>query len=74
MIHNFKIHLIRDYILENKIGKTEFCKRCGISLKTLNKILSCEGDVNFSTLIKITKVLNIQIFEFFEKNNHFRLK
>ena len=57
--------VIEGYIRENKISKTEFCKRCQISLKTLNKIYIKEFDdgskLKMPALYKIANTLGVSI-------------
>ena len=38
MINEFKKEIIENYLKANKISKTKFCKLCGISCCTLEKI------------------------------------
>ncbi len=63
---NFKIHteLIANYMVENHLTKTEFCKQCGISTNSLNKILKQEN-CNLSSLFKVAKTLGIPIYRLF---------
>lgn len=57
--------LIENYLKENNMCKTKFCKVCKISPATLNKILS--GNLNFSitALFKIAKMLKIYVYQLF---------
>ena len=40
MKNEFKKELIENYLAANNISKTKFCKLCGISLYTLQKIIN----------------------------------
>ena len=35
-----RVELITNYLKENKLSKSEFCRRVGISVSVLNKILT----------------------------------
>lgn len=59
-----KTYIIKDYIREKKLTKTEFCKLCKISIHTLNKILSGKN-FEISALFKIAKVLEMEVYQLF---------
>ena len=53
-----RTELITDYMEENKLSKNAFCKLCGVSVGTLNKILSNDcGRVRITAIIKINRLL-----------------
>ena len=52
-----KIDLIIDYLNQNKISKTEFCKRAGISVNVLNKILADKRNVRLDKVIKVFNII-----------------
>ena len=56
---------ILDYIEKENISKTEFCKRCKIGFKTLNKVLLNDADINLKPIFKIVRFINIKPSEFF---------
>lgn len=60
-----KTEIIENFIQENNISKTQFCKLCKINLKTLNKILSNNTDFGVIALFKIAKVMKIQVYQIF---------
>ncbi|MBQ7307266.1 MAG: helix-turn-helix transcriptional regulator [Clostridia bacterium] len=66
MKNTINIEIIENFMFENKISKTEFCKMCEISLSTLNKIMN--NDDNFETiaLFKIAKVIKIRVYQMFK--------
>ncbi len=66
MKNKFKKEIIDNYLKENKISKTRFCKLCGISPYTLKKILNNEN-YEISALFKIAKVIEIKVFQIFCK-------
>lgn len=59
------INTIEKYIKLKKITKTQFCKVCKISYSTLNKILNNNNSIKFTALLKIARVLNIEIHQLF---------
>ena len=61
MAIKYKTNLIKKYLKDNKIGKVEFCKRCGISLRTLNKVLTDSGDIGSFNAVKLVTFLHCQI-------------
>ena len=65
MKNKIKIEKIKNFILENKISKTKFCKMCNISTSTLNKILTNDDNFGIIALFKIAKVMKVQIFQMF---------
>ena len=67
MKNKFKKEIIDNYLIENKISKTRFCKLCGISPYTLKKILNNEN-YEISALFKIAKVIEIQVYQMFCKD------
>lgn len=56
--------VIKDYIITNKLTKTDFCKLCEISVSTLNRLFSGE-DIYITTLFKIAKVMKVSIYLLF---------
>ena len=65
MKNSVNTEMIKSYMKDNNISKTQFCKTCKISIGTLNKILS--GDMNFAinALWKISHVLGIRMCQLF---------
>lgn len=60
-----KIEMIEDFMTQNKLSKTKFCKICKISVSTLNKILNNQTNVGIVALFKICRVMKIQICNLF---------
>ena len=56
--------LIDAYMAKHKICKTKFCRVCGISTVTLNKI--CRGDhsIKMGAALRICRVLEISLDDF----------
>ena len=67
MVNEFKKEIIESYLKENKISKTKFCKLCGISYCTLEKIRN-NKNYRIGALFKIAKVVKIQVYQVFGKD------
>ena len=65
MKNTIKTELIENFIKDNNLSKSKFCKMCKISLSTLNKIMTNSGNFRIIALFKIARVLKIQVFEMF---------
>lgn len=64
MKNEFKKDIIERYLKANKISKTKFCKLCGISLCTFNKVMN-NKNYRISALFKIAKMLKMQVYQLF---------
>lgn len=62
MKDKFKTEIIENYLKENKMSKTEFCKLCGISQGTLSRIIN-NGNYRIDALFKISRVVKIQVYK-----------
>ena len=60
-----KTEIIKNYITQEKITKTEFCKRCQIGIGTYNKIMKNNTNIRLTVLFKIARVINIPVFNMF---------
>ena len=67
MVNEFKKEIIESYLKENKISKTKFCKLCGISYCTLEKIRN-NKNYRIGALFKIAKGVKIQVYQMFGKD------
>ena len=67
MKSTIKIEIIENFINENKISKTAFCKMCKISPSTLKKIMNKEDNFGIIALFKIAKVIKIQVYQMFNE-------
>lgn len=65
MKNTIKTELIENFIKENNLSKSKFCKKCKISQSTLNKIMTNSENFRIIALFKIARVLKIQVFEMF---------
>ena len=59
---------LENYLKDNKFSKTAFCKKCKITAKTFEKIMS--GQTNFSlvAIFRIARALDIDFRVLFKKN------
>ena len=65
MKNTIKTELIENFIKENNLSKSKFCKMCKISQSTLNKIITNSENFKIIAIFKIARVLKIQVFEMF---------
>lgn len=75
MRNRIKIEMVYDYMKNNNLLKTKFCKLCNISPAIFKKIemFNLSGrkvvkgyNFNIATLFKIAKFIGIKLYEFFE--------
>jgi predicted transcriptional regulator len=66
MKNTIKTEIFENYIKENNLSKTKFCKLCKISLSTFKKIMAHEDNFRIIALFKIAKVIKIQVYQMFE--------
>ena len=65
MKNTIKTKLIENFIKENNLSKSKFCKMCKINQIRLNKIMTNSENFKIIVLFKIARVLKIQVFEMF---------
>ncbi len=65
MKNTIKTELIENFIKENNLSKSKFCKMCKISQSTLNKIMTNSENFKIIALFKIARVLKIQVYQMF---------
>lgn len=56
--------LITNYLKQNNLSKTEFCKRCKISLSTFYRLFT-KQDVKLLSLFKLCREMNLPIKDLF---------
>ena len=67
MKNTIKTELIENFIKENNLSKSKFCKMCKISQSTLNKIMTNSENLRIVALFKIARVLKIKVYQMFNK-------
>lgn len=65
MKNTIKNELIENFIKDNNLSKSKFCKMCKISQSTLNKIITNNENFRIIALFKIARVLKIQVYQMF---------
>lgn len=63
---NLNIKVFINYMKENNLSKTKFCKMCKVSPFVLQKILQNNCTFRITALFKIARVMKIQVYEMFE--------
>ena len=75
MRNRIKIEMVYDYMKNNNLSKTKFCKLCNIIPAIFKKIemFNLSGrkvvkgyNFNIATLFKIAKFIGVKLYEFFE--------
>lgn len=69
MKYRLKTEIIENYIKENNLTKTEFCRGCKVSLYLFNKIM--KGYLNFDVriLLRIARLIKIEVYKLFDETN-----
>ena len=60
----YNAEIILQYLHKNNLTKTQFCKRCGISVNTLNRILARSSNMSLRVLIKILNEIKCDSVDF----------
>ena len=61
--------LIVDYMCKHNLTKSSFCKLCGITSNSLNKILANDFSVTIAPIFKVSKTINVHLCEMFIKKD-----
>lgn len=56
---------IINYIRENKLTKTDFCKKCYIDISLLDSIIYYGKTIDYSITERIASVMGIGVYELF---------
>ena len=57
--------MIRVFMWKNKLTKKKFCEMCGISYAVLNKILNNKRNFYLTALLKVARVMNVELYQMF---------
>ncbi len=60
MERSFNTEIINNYLIENKINKTEFCKLCGVSKYALEQFYKNNFKIKVIPLLKIANLLHVR--------------
>lgn len=63
-----KTEVIENYLKDNKLSKTKFCKMCKISLSTFHKAMSNNLNFGIVAMFKMARVMRVELKELFVKN------
>ena len=66
MKYKFNFTKVAIYMVENKVGKQEFCKRAGIPLNTLKKLREGNCEIKLKTMVKLALFLNTTLEKLFD--------
>ena len=65
MKKGLKIQMIEEYMKEQGLSKTKFCRLCKIGAGSLKKVLSEDYSVSLGVVVKIAKQIGVHIADFF---------
>lgn len=57
----FNLETIKNYMRDNNLTKTKFCKLSKISVKTFNKILNQQANFRSIAVFRISKTMKIPV-------------
>lgn len=60
-----KKELIEQYLKDNKLSKTAFCKKCKIAPSTFKKIIEQNTNVGIVAIFRIAFAMNLKVHEIF---------
>ena len=61
---------IEKYLKDNKLTKKEFCKKCNISVSTLNRMYKSDN-IRVINIFKVAKGMEVDVcFLFYEEHHH----
>ena len=61
------VEFLENYLKENKLSKTAFCKKCKIGTKTFEKIMSGQTTFRLVAIFRIARALGIDFRLLFQK-------
>ncbi len=63
--YKIDVKIISDYMAENNLSKSKFCKMCKISILSFDKVMSGSLNCSIIILFKIANVINVRVCEMF---------
>ena len=66
MEDKINMELIEKYIKENNLSKTQFCQKCKIGLRSYEKLMNNNLEIDLRVFVKVAKVMNIRLCEMFK--------
>ena len=61
----YNLEIIKNYIKENNLSKSKFCKLSRISLKTLHKIFNQQTNLRATAVFRVARTMNIKVYLLF---------
>lgn len=65
--NSINVEFLENYLKENHLSKTAFCKKCKISLETFDKIMSGKTNFRLVAIFRIARFLEIDFRTLFKK-------
>lgn len=62
-----KTEIFEDFIKNNGLSRTRFCKLCGINYKTYLKILNQDFNFDVRALFKIARYIKMEVYQLLEE-------
>lgn len=63
----FKREIVVNYLLRNDLTIKSFCRQNGIDIRSFNKLMRMEYDVDVRLLFQVSKVIGLKVHLLFEK-------
>ena len=60
--------ILTNYMNNNNLNKTAFCKKCGIGIKTYNLIIQGSWNLGLNVFFKIAKATGIELNQLFKES------
>jgi len=57
----FNLEIIKNYMRDNNLTKTKFCKLSKISVKTFNKIINQQANFRSIAIFRVAKTMQIPV-------------
>ena len=64
--NTLKVRMIREFIKKNKLTDEEFCETSKIDKEDFNKLMVLNYDFPIEVLLKLARILKIEIYQLFE--------
>lgn len=63
----FKREIVVNYLLRNNLTIKSFCRQNGVDIRSFNKLMRMEYDVDVRLLFQISKAIGLKVHLLFEK-------
>ena len=65
-MNDIKTELVENYIKENNLTKTKFCKLCGINYNQYQKFMANNLNFDVIVLFRIGRLINVKVYQLFK--------